>query len=121
MDNKYLAQQWDQLEMRMQHNLEQWIQARTTSGVMEEAPKHDGQTLRQEFKQCLRSPCHDLPMVATFQGHPNRDSDVLSQEYVSENIKSSEETESSFQSLGINQMTEEELYSKALKLSSLVN
>ncbi|TKS69543.1 Spectrin alpha chain, non-erythrocytic 1 [Collichthys lucidus] len=97
LDNKYLAQQWHQLEMRMQHNLEQRIQARTTTGVMEEAPKH---ALRQEFKQCLRSPCLDLTMVAEVQGHPNRYSDVLLQEYKSENIKSSVETESSFQSLG---------------------
>ena len=47
LDNRYtehstvgLAQQWDQLDqlgMRMQHNLEQQIQACNTSGVSEEA------------------------------------------------------------------------------------
>jgi spectrin alpha len=49
MDNRYtefstvgLAQQWDQLDqlgMRMQHNLEQQIQARNQSGVSEDALK----------------------------------------------------------------------------------
>ena len=37
-----LAQQWDQLDqlgMRMQHNLEQQIQARNQSGVAEDALK----------------------------------------------------------------------------------
>lgn len=37
-----LAQQWDQLDqlgMRMQHNLEQQIQARNQSGVSEDALK----------------------------------------------------------------------------------
>jgi spectrin alpha len=58
LDNRYtehstvgLAQQWDQLDqlgMRMQHNLEQQIQARNQSGVSEDALKefqHDVQTL----------------------------------------------------------------------------
>lgn len=47
LDNRYtehstvaLAQQWEQLDqlgMRMQHNLEQQIQARNTSGVTEDS------------------------------------------------------------------------------------
>ncbi|XP_013909675.1 PREDICTED: spectrin alpha chain, non-erythrocytic 1-like, partial [Thamnophis sirtalis] len=72
LDNKYtehstvgLAQQWDQLDqlgMRMQHNLEQQIQARNTTGVTEEALKEfsmmfkhfdkdkSGRLNHQEFK-----------------------------------------------------------------------
>ncbi|EGD77905.1 spectrin [Salpingoeca rosetta] len=77
LDNKYtehstvgLAQQWDQLEqlgMRMQHNLEQQIQAKNATGVSEEQMKEFTDTFRyfdkdgsgfldhQEFKSCLRS------------------------------------------------------------------
>eukprot|EP00043_Microstomoeca_roanoka_P018637 m.201569 g.201569 ORF g.201569 m.201569 type:complete len:2469 (+) comp16866_c1_seq3:1085-8491(+) len=77
LDNKYtehstvgLAQQWDQLEqlgMRMQHNLEQQIQAKNATGVSEEQLKEFNDTFRyfdkdntgfldhQEFKSCLRS------------------------------------------------------------------
>merc|ERR1712168_604202 len=77
LDNRYtehstvgLAQQWDQLDqlgMRMQHNLEQQIQARNTTGVTEEALKEfsmmfkhfdkekSGRLNHQEFKSCLRS------------------------------------------------------------------
>eukprot|EP00051_Salpingoeca_urceolata_P021154 m.326993 g.326993 ORF g.326993 m.326993 type:complete len:95 (-) comp19745_c14_seq5:35-319(-) len=56
LDNKHtehstvgLAQQWDQLEqlgMRMQHNLEQQIQAKNTTGVSEEKIKEFNETFR---------------------------------------------------------------------------
>ena len=61
--------------MRMQHNLEQQIQACNTSGVSEEALrefsmmfKHfdkdkSGKLDHQEFKSCLRALGYDLPMV----------------------------------------------------------
>ena len=77
LDNKYtehspvsLGQQWDQLDhlgTRMQHNLEQQIQARNATGVSEEQMKEFTETFRyfdkddsgyldhREFKSCLRS------------------------------------------------------------------
>ncbi|KAL7978493.1 hypothetical protein Chor_004310 [Crotalus horridus] len=110
LDNKYtehstvgLAQQWDQLDqlgMRMQHNLEQQIQARNTTGVTEEALKEfsmmfkhfdkdkSGRLNHQEFKSCLRSLGYDLPMYMAF---------MISRE--TENVKSSEEIESAFRAL----------------------
>nr|XP_032800960.1 spectrin alpha chain, non-erythrocytic 1 isoform X8 [Petromyzon marinus] len=139
LDNKYtehstvgLAQQWDQLDqlgMRMQHNLEQQIQARNTTGVTEEALKdfsmmfkhfdkdRSGRLNHQEFKSCLRSLGYDLPMVEEgepdpeFQNilnivDPNRDGQVSLQEYMAfmisretENVKSSDEVESAFRAL----------------------
>src|SRR5699024_6427212 len=82
LDNRYtehttvgLAQQWnqlDQLYMRMQHNLEQQIQARNHSGVSEDALnefsmmfKHfdrekSGRLPHAEFKSCLRALGYDL-------------------------------------------------------------
>ncbi|XP_055516190.1 spectrin alpha chain, non-erythrocytic 1 isoform X2 [Leucoraja erinacea] len=139
LDNKYtehstvgLAQQWDQLDqlgMRMQHNLEQQIQARNTTGVTEEALKEfsmmfkhfdkdkSGRLNHQEFKSCLRSLGYDLPMVeegepdSEFEAilnavDPNRDGYVSLQEYMAfmisretENVKSSEEIESAFRAL----------------------
>ncbi|KAI1882449.1 hypothetical protein AGOR_G00250870 [Albula goreensis] len=139
LDNKYtehstvgLAQQWDQLDqlgMRMQHNLEQQIQARNTTGVTEEALKEfsmmfkhfdkekSGRLNHQEFKSCLRSLGYDLPMVEEgeldmeFESildtvDPNRDGQVSLQEYMAfmisretENVKSSEEIESAFRAL----------------------
>ncbi|XP_066466623.1 spectrin alpha chain, non-erythrocytic 1 isoform X2 [Tiliqua scincoides] len=139
LDNKYtehstvgLAQQWDQLDqlgMRMQHNLEQQIQARNTTGVTEEALKEfsmmfkhfdkdkSGRLNHQEFKSCLRSLGYDLPMVEEggpdpeFEAildtvDPNRDGHVSLQEYMAfmisretENVKSSEEIESAFRAL----------------------
>ncbi|KAL4609564.1 spectrin alpha chain, non-erythrocytic 1-like isoform X10 [Arapaima gigas] len=139
LDNKYtehstvgLAQQWDQLDqlgMRMQHNLEQQIQARNTTGVTEEALKEFsmmfkhfdkdklGRLNHQEFKSCLRSLGYDLPMVEEgevdheFESilnivDPNRDGYVSLQEYMAfmisretENVKSSEEIESAFRAL----------------------
>ncbi|XP_021352010.1 spectrin alpha chain-like [Mizuhopecten yessoensis] len=81
LDNRYtehstvgLAQQWDQLDqlgMRMQHNLDQQIQARNRSGVSEDALrefsmmfKHfdkdkSGKLDHQEFKSCLRALGYD--------------------------------------------------------------
>uniref|UniRef100_A0A4W3J576 Spectrin alpha, non-erythrocytic 1 n=1 Tax=Callorhinchus milii TaxID=7868 RepID=A0A4W3J576_CALMI len=139
LDNKYtehstvgLAQQWDQLDqlgMRMQHNLEQQIQARNTTGVTEEALKEFsmmfkhfdkdklGRLNHQEFKSCLRSLGYDLPMVEEGEPDPefeaildavdpNRDGYVSLQEYMAfmisretENVKSSEEIESAFRAL----------------------
>ncbi|XP_076800089.1 spectrin alpha chain, non-erythrocytic 1-like isoform X2 [Clavelina lepadiformis] len=139
LDNAYtehsalgLAQQWNQLEqlgMRMQHNLEQQIQARNMTGVTEEALKEfsmmfkhfdkdkTGRLEHHEFKSCLRSLGYDLPMVEEgaddpeFQAildmvDPNRDGCVSLQEYMgfmisreTENVKSSEEVESAFGAL----------------------
>jgi hypothetical protein len=59
-----LAQQWDQLDqlgMRMQHNLEQQIQARNQSGVSEDALKEFSMMfkvcsggVRGVFRRCSR-------------------------------------------------------------------
>uniref|UniRef100_A0A8C5QUK2 Spectrin alpha chain, non-erythrocytic 1 n=1 Tax=Leptobrachium leishanense TaxID=445787 RepID=A0A8C5QUK2_9ANUR len=143
LDNKYtehstvgLAQQWDQLDqlgMRMQHNLEQQIQARNTTGVTEEALKEfsmmfkhfdkdkSGRLNHQEFKSCLRSLGYDLPMVEEGEPDPefeaildtvdpNRDGHVSLQEYMAfmisretENVKSSEEIEIAFRALSTEQ------------------
>lgn len=80
-----LAQQWDQLDqlgMRMQHNLEQQIQARNQSGVSEDALKEfsmmfkhfdkdrSGRLDKTEFKSCLRALGYDLPMVEEGQPDP---------------------------------------------------
>ena len=92
LDNRYtehstvgLAQQWDQLDqlgMRMQHNLEQQIQARNQSGVSEDALKEfsmmfkhfdkdkSGRLNHQEFKSCLRALGYDLPMMEEGQPDP---------------------------------------------------
>lgn len=92
LDNRYtehstvgLAQQWDQLDqlgMRMQHNLEQQIQARNQSGVSEDALKEfsmmfkhfdkdkSGRLNHYEFKSCLRALGYDLPMVEEGQPDP---------------------------------------------------
>jgi spectrin alpha len=95
LDNKYtehttvgLAQQWDQLEqlgMRMQHNLEQQIQAKNTVGVTEEQLKDYNETFRyfdkdrsgrldyQELKSCLRSLGYSLAVVEEGQTDPEFD------------------------------------------------
>ncbi|XP_035829060.1 spectrin alpha chain [Aplysia californica] len=139
LDNRYtehstvgLAQQWDQLDqlcMRMQHNLEQQIEARNRSGVSEDALrefsmmfKHfdkdkSGKLDHQEFKSCLRALGYDLPMVEEGQTDPefqaildvvdpNRDGFVSLQEYMAfmisretENVQSSSEVEQAFQAL----------------------
>ncbi|KAK0179706.1 hypothetical protein PV327_005434 [Microctonus hyperodae] len=139
LDNRYtehstvgLAQQWDQLDqlgMRMQHNLEQQIQARNQSGVSEDALKEfsmmfkhfdkdkSGRLNHQEFKSCLRALGYDLPMVEEGQPDPefenildivdpNRDGYVSLQEYMAfmisketENVQSSEEIENAFRAI----------------------
>lgn len=139
LDNRYtehstvgLAQQWDQLDqlgMRMQHNLEQQIQACNQSGVTEDALrefsmmfKHfdkdkSGKLNHQEFKSCLRALGYDLPMVEEGQRDPefenilnmvdpNRDGFVSLQEYMAfmisretENVQSSREVEAAFRAL----------------------
>ncbi|XP_063912362.1 spectrin alpha chain isoform X3 [Zophobas morio] len=139
LDNRYtehstvgLAQQWDQLDqlgMRMQHNLEQQIQARNQSGVSEDALKEfsmmfkhfdkekSGKLNQQEFKSCLRALGYDLPMVEEGQPDPefdaildvvdpNRDGYVSLQEYMAfmisketENVQSSEEIEKAFRAI----------------------
>jgi len=139
LDNRYtehstvgLAQQWDQLDqlgMRMQHNLEQQIQARNQSGVSEDALKEfsmmfkhfdkekTGRLNHQEFKSCLRALGYDLPMVEEGQHDPefetivdivdpNRDGYVSLQEYMAfmisketENVQSSEEIENAFRAI----------------------
>jgi len=139
LDNRYtehstvgLAQAWDQLDqlgMRMQHNLEQQIQARNQSGVSEDALKEfsmmfkhfdkdkSGRLNHQEFKSCLRALGYDLPMVEDgepdpefeailVQCDPNRDGHVSLQEYMAlmisketENVQSSEEIENAFRAI----------------------
>lgn len=139
LDNRYtehstvgLGQQWDQLDhlsMRMQHNLEQQIQARNHSGVSEDALKEfsmmfkhfdkdrSGRLNHHEFKSCLRALGYDLPMVEEGQPDPefedilnvvdpNRDGQVSLQEYMAfmisketENVQSSEEIENAFRAI----------------------
>merc|ERR1719259_58066 len=139
LDNRYtehstvgLAQQWDQLDqlgMRMQHNLEQQIQARNQSGVSEDALKEfsmmfkhfdkdkSGKLDHAAFKSCLRALGYDLPMVEDGQRDPefdailavvdpNRDGHVSLQEYMAfmisketENVHSSEEIENAFRAI----------------------
>ncbi|EDQ91836.1 uncharacterized protein MONBRDRAFT_14504 [Monosiga brevicollis MX1] len=136
LDNRYtehstvgLAQQLDQLEqlgMRMQHNLEQQIQARNTTGVSEEQLQEFNETFRyfdkdssgqldhQELRSCLRTLGYNLPVVE--QGEvdpefenilnqldPNRDGYVSHAEFVSfmiaretENVESASEVISAF-------------------------
>eukprot|EP00117_Sycon_ciliatum_P010415 scpid4432/ scgid12327/ Spectrin alpha chain, brain; Alpha-II spectrin; Fodrin alpha chain; Spectrin, non-erythroid alpha chain len=142
LDNKYtehtplgLAQQWDQLDqlaMRMQHNMEQQIQARNMTGVSEDELKEFNQMFRHfdkdnsnlldhaEFKACLRSLGYDLPIVEEGevdpqfeeilnQVDPNRDGQVSMEEFmafmisrVSENVESSKEVENAFRAITSN-------------------
>ncbi|BHF71927.1 hypothetical protein SprV_0401498800 [Sparganum proliferum] len=139
LDNRYtehstvgLSQAWDQLDqlaMRMQHNLEQQIQARNVSGVSEEALrefsmmfKHfdkdkSGRLDHREFKSCLRALGHDLQLVEENQVDtefesilnvvdPNRDGYITLQEFMAfmisretENVQSRDEVEEAFRSL----------------------
>ncbi|CAH8834837.1 unnamed protein product [Trichobilharzia szidati] len=139
LDNRYtehstvgLSQAWDQLDqlaMRMQHNLEQQIQARNVSGVSEEALrefsmmfKHfdkdkSGRLDHREFKSCLRALGHDLHEVgegqvdAEFEAilnvvDPNRDGYITLQEFMAfmisketENVQSRDEVEEAFRAL----------------------
>lgn len=115
--------------MRMQHNLEQQIQARNQSGVSEDALKEfsmmfkhfdkdkSGRLNQHEFKSCLRALGYDLPMVEEGQPDPefeaildvvdpNRDGYVSLQEYMAfmisketENVQSSEEIENAFRAI----------------------
>lgn len=127
-----LSQAWDQLDqlaMRMQHNLEQQIQARNVSGVSEEALrefsmmfKHfdkdkSGRLDHREFKSCLRALGHDLHEVgegqvdAEFESilnvvDPNRDGYITLQEFMAfmisketENVQSRDEVEEAFRAL----------------------
>lgn len=82
MTNRSVWWQLDQLGMRMQHNLEQQIQARNQSGVSEDALKEfsmmfkhfdkdkSGRLNHHEFKSCLRALGYDLPMVEEGQPDP---------------------------------------------------
>lgn len=142
LDNRYtehsttsLAQQWDQLEqlgLRMQHNLEQQIQAKNQSGVSEDSLRefsimfkyfdkdNSGRLNHSEFKNCLRALGYDLPMVEENQPDPefeailnsvdpNRDGQVSLQEYMAflisretENVQSSEDIEQAFKAITLN-------------------
>ncbi|XP_066111276.1 spectrin alpha chain, erythrocytic 1 [Saccopteryx bilineata] len=136
LDIKYstigLAQQWDQLYqlgMRMQHNLEQQIQAKDTIGVSEETLKEfnttykhfdenlTGRLSHKDFRSCLRGLNYYLPMVEEGEPEPmfekfldavdpGRKGFVSLEDYTSflidkesENIKSSNEIEDGFQAL----------------------
>ncbi len=139
LDNVYtehstlsLAQAYDQLDqfgMRMQHNLEQQIQARNQSGVSEESLrefsmmfKHfdkdkTGKLNHDEFKSCLRALGYDLPLVEQNQADqafeaildqvdPNRDGYVNLQEFMAfmisretENISSVSDVINAFKAL----------------------
>ncbi|XP_054977169.1 spectrin alpha chain, erythrocytic 1 [Sorex araneus] len=136
LDLKYstigLAQQWDQLHqlgVRMQHNLEQQIQAKDTIGVSEETLKEfsttykhfddnlTGRLTHKDFRSCLRGLNYYLPMVEEGEPEPKfekfldavdpgRKGYVSLEDYTSflidkesENIKSSDEIESGFQAL----------------------
>ncbi|XP_039706377.1 spectrin alpha chain, erythrocytic 1 [Pteropus medius] len=136
LDIKYstigLAQQWDQLYqlgMRMQHNLEQQIQAKDTIGVSEETLKEfsttykhfdenlTGRLSHKDFRSCLRGLNYYLPMVEEGEPEPKfekfldavdpgRKGYVSLEDYTSflidkesENIKSSDEIENAFQAL----------------------
>ncbi|XP_053523981.1 spectrin alpha chain, erythrocytic 1 isoform X2 [Artibeus jamaicensis] len=136
LDIKYstigLTQQWDQLYqlgMRMQHNLEQQIQAKDTIGVSEETLKEFSTTYKhfdenltghlshKDFRSCLRGLNYYLPMVEEGESEPKfekfldvvdpgRKGYVSLEDYTSflidkesENIKSSGEIENAFQAL----------------------
>lgn len=119
--------------MRMQHNLEQQIQARNQSGVSEDALKEfsmmfkhfdkekSGRLNHADFKSCLRALGYDLPMVEEgsldpeFEAildvvDPNREGSVSLQEYMAfmiaretENVRSSEEVENAFRAIAANE------------------
>lgn len=139
LENRYtehstlgLAQQYDQLEqlcMRMQHNLEQQIQARNRSGVSEDSLrefsmmfKHfdkdkTGRLDHQDIKNCLRALGYDLKMVEEGEVNPefeeildhidpNREGYVTLQDYMAfminretENVKSREDFENAFRGI----------------------
>ncbi|XP_008072744.1 spectrin alpha chain, erythrocytic 1 [Carlito syrichta] len=159
LDIKYstigLAQQWDQLYqlgMRMQHNLEQQIQAKDTIGVSEETLKEfsttykhfdenlTGRLTHKEFRSCLRGLNYYLPMVEEGEPEPKFEKfldavDPVRKGYVSledytaflidkesENIKSSDEIENTFQALaeGKAYITKEDMKQVRCQLLSLL-
>uniref|UniRef100_A0A452T9P5 Spectrin alpha chain, erythrocytic 1 n=1 Tax=Ursus maritimus TaxID=29073 RepID=A0A452T9P5_URSMA len=118
LDIKYssigLAQQWDQLHelgMRMQHNLEQQIQAKHFDENL------TGRLSHKDFRSCLRGLNYYLPMVEEDEPEPKfekfldvvdpgRKGYISLEDYTSflidkesENIKSSDEIENAFQAL----------------------
>ncbi|XP_065647133.1 spectrin alpha chain, non-erythrocytic 1 isoform X2 [Hydra vulgaris] len=139
LDNKYtehsivgLAQQFDQLNqlnMRMQQNLDHQIQAKNRTGVSEEKLKEftsmfkhfdkdrTGFLEHQEFKSCLRSLGYNLPLVEEgaddpefnsilFTVDPNNDGVVSLNEYIAfmisretENVKSAKEVDEAFRAI----------------------
>nr|XP_010975340.2 spectrin alpha chain, erythrocytic 1 [Camelus dromedarius] len=136
LDIKYstieLAQQWEQLYqlgMQMQHNLEEQIQAKYTSGVSEETLEEfrttfehfdenlTGRLSHKDFRSCLRGLNYFLPMVEEGEPEPQFEKfldavDPWRKGYVfwkdyrdflinkeSENIKSRDEIEDAFQAL----------------------
>uniref|UniRef100_A0A8D0Q514 Spectrin alpha chain, erythrocytic 1 n=1 Tax=Sus scrofa TaxID=9823 RepID=A0A8D0Q514_PIG len=109
-----LAQQWDQLfqlGVRRQHNLEQQIQIRHFDENL------TGRLSHKDFRSCLRGLNYYLPMVEEGESEPKfekfldavdpgRKGYVTQEDYTyflidkeSENIKSSDEIENSFQAL----------------------
>ncbi|XP_015418805.1 PREDICTED: LOW QUALITY PROTEIN: spectrin alpha chain, erythrocytic 1, partial [Myotis davidii] len=126
LDIKYstigLAQQWDQLYqlgMRMQHNLEQQIQAKDTIGVSEETLKEFSTTYKETeagtggnlFLLCVER-AQFLILLSDRKGY------VSLEEYTSflidkesENIKTSDEIENAFQALaeGKNYITKDDM------------
>ncbi|KAI1305303.1 Spectrin alpha chain [Halotydeus destructor] len=138
LDNRYtehgtvgLAQQWDQLDqlsMRMQHNLEQQIQARNQSGVSEDALKEfsmmfkhfdkdkSGRLFKNDFKSCLRALGYDLPMVERARKIPN--SRPFWPSLTPTATALSEEVENAFRAIASNEhpyVTSDELYQNLTK------
>ncbi|XP_057290447.1 spectrin alpha chain, non-erythrocytic 1-like isoform X2 [Hydractinia symbiolongicarpus] len=139
LDNKYtehstvgLAQQWDQLDqlnMRMQKNLEHQINAKNMTGVADETLKEFNLMFKHfdkdktgfldhiEFKSCLRSLGYDLPVVEEGEEDPefeailatvdpNGDGVVSLNEYMAfmisretENVRSASEVEEAFRAI----------------------
>ncbi|CAJ0599218.1 unnamed protein product [Cylicocyclus nassatus] len=127
-----LSHAWEQLHrlvMKMQHSLEQQIQAKNRSGLSEEVlrefsmmfkhfdKENSGRLDHQRFKSCLRALGYDLPMVDEGKPEPefdrildivdsNRDGYVTLQDYMAfmisketDNIQSREEIETAFRAL----------------------
>merc|ERR1712071_523170 len=115
LDNRYtehstvgLAQQWDQLDqlgMRMQHNLEQQIQARNQSGVSEDALKEFSMMFKH-FDKEKTGRLNQQEFMAF----------MISKE--TENVQSSEEIENAFRAITNGErpyVTKEELYANLTK------
>ncbi len=139
LENRYtnhsalsLGQAWDQLNqlaMRMQHNLQQQIQAKNRSGVSEEALKEftmmfkhfdrdrQGWLAHAPLKSCMRGLGYDLPMVEEGERDPEweaildavdpaRSGRVYLHDYIAymisketENISTSDEVLSAFRAI----------------------